>query len=106
MKKRASLLLLLSGLGIVLTGCSAKETLKTVLRKGKEIVKTGVEKTVEALDNFFEESNPDKQEEEEKKEESSDTTPATPGENEGEPGEGDAGAGNESVEGVFFVELR
>lgn len=95
MKKRAALLLLLPALGVMMAGCSPKETLKSALRKGKEIVKTGVEKTVEALDNFFEESNPDKQEKEEKEEQK--TTSET------EQGQGE---GSESQEASYFVELQ
>ena len=68
MKKRAALLLLLPALGVMMAGCSPKETVKSVLRKGKEIVKTGINKTVEALDNFFADSNPENQKEEEKQE--------------------------------------
>ena len=68
MKKRASLLLVLPVFGAVLAGCSVPQPVKDGLRTVKDGVKNGVNKAIEATDNFFKESKEEtKKEETEKK---------------------------------------
>ena len=54
MKRKVSFILVLSSLGILLTGCSVKDTAK----KGKNFLKRIVNKGFSILDKFFENDKP------------------------------------------------
>ena len=101
MKKRAALLLIFPAFGALLAGCTIPEGVKNALYKTKEVVVTGVNKAVEAMDNFFAESKPeeskDEQKEEEKTtEENTTTTPEETGEGENQEGSGEE-TGSEGI---------
>jgi len=49
MKKKSLLLLIVPAAGLLLAGCNAKDTLRTVRDK----IKTGTDKVVQTLDDFF-----------------------------------------------------
>ncbi len=67
MKKRAAFLLILPAFGALLAGCTIPEPVKNGLRTVKNGVKDGVNKAVDAMDNFFSDSDSKKEEETDKK---------------------------------------
>ena len=89
MKKRAALVLILPAFGALIAGCTIPAPVKNAIFKAKDVVVTGVNKAVDAMDKFFEEPKQEEKKEEtkpveEKTTEENTTTPEETGEGEGQ----------------------